>query len=131
MWQRILSLWGWFSTMLVAVLWLPWLVLVYAVTTPFDPGRYVVGRWFRRAAVTATALNPLWSFRTSGVRITDPRRPYVAVCNHESMADIFLISHLPWEMKWLAKEELFRIPVLGWMMRLAGDIAVGVPFLLG
>src|SRR5690606_28347282 len=76
------------------------------------------------AAVTSVALNPLWHFRTSGVRITDPRRPYVAVSNHESLADIFLISHLPWEMKWLSKEAIFRIPVMGWMMLLAGDIPV-------
>jgi 1-acyl-sn-glycerol-3-phosphate acyltransferase len=27
-------------------------------------------------------------------------------------------------MKWVAKAELFRLPVVGWMMRLAGDIAV-------
>ena len=50
----------------------------------------------------------------------DPRRPYVVVSNHESFADILLISHLPWEMKWLSKAELFRVPVLGWMMQLAG-----------
>jgi 1-acyl-sn-glycerol-3-phosphate acyltransferase len=122
--QRLISLWIWVTNTLVAVLWLPWLALVFAVTAPFDPGRYTVGRWFRRAAVTATALNPLWRFRTSGVRIPDPRRPYVAVSNHESLADIFLISHLPWEMKWLSKESLFRLPVMGWMMRMAGDIPV-------
>ena len=46
------------------------------------------------------------------------------VSNHESFVDILLISHLPWEMKWLSKAELFRIPVLGWLMRLAGDIPV-------
>ena len=50
--------------------------------------------------------------------------PYVVVSNHESFVDILLISHLPWEMKWLSKAELFRIPVLGWMMQLAGDIPV-------
>ncbi len=27
-------------------------------------------------------------------------------------------------MKWVAKAEMFRVPVAGWMMRLAGDIAV-------
>ena len=122
--QRLISIWIWVVTTLVTIVWLPWLTLVYLVTVPFDPGRYTVGRWFRRAAVTAVALNPLWKFRTSGVRIRDPRRPYVAVSNHESMADIFLISHLPWEMKWLAKGSLFRIPVMGWMMRLAGDVPV-------
>jgi 1-acyl-sn-glycerol-3-phosphate acyltransferase len=40
------------------------------------------------------------------------------------MADIPLISHVPWEMKWVAKIELFRVPVTGWMMRLAKDIPV-------
>jgi 1-acyl-sn-glycerol-3-phosphate acyltransferase len=122
--QRLLSLWIWLATGLLTLLWLPWLALVFICTAPFDPGRYTVGRWFRRVAVAAVAVNPLWRFRTSGVRITDPRRPYVAVSNHESFADIFLISMLPWEMKWLSKDAIFRIPVMGWMMRMAGDIAV-------
>ncbi|HEX2090879.1 MAG TPA: lysophospholipid acyltransferase family protein [Longimicrobiaceae bacterium] len=122
--RYLVSVWIWVTHSLVALLWLPWLALVFLATTPFDPGRYAVGRWLRRAAVVAVALNPLWKFRTSGVRIRDPRRPYVAVSNHESMADIFLISHLPWEMKWLSKESLFRLPVFGWMMRMAGDIPV-------
>jgi 1-acyl-sn-glycerol-3-phosphate acyltransferase len=122
--RRLISIWIWISTALVALLWLPWLTVVYVFTAPRDPGRYVVGRWFRRAAVTAVALNPLWKFRTSGVRIRDPRRPYVAVANHESFADIFLISHLPWEMKWLSKEAIFKIPVMGWMMKMAGDVEV-------
>ena len=50
----------------------------------------------------------------------DPRRPYVVVSNHESFVDILLISHLPWEMKWLSKAEMFRIPVLGWLMQARG-----------
>jgi 1-acyl-sn-glycerol-3-phosphate acyltransferase len=122
--RRIASLWVWFSGGLVALVWVPWLALVWLLTAPRDPGRYTVGRWFRRAAVVVVALNPLWNFRTTGVRIRDPRRPYVAVANHESFADIFLISHLPWEMKWLSKEAIFKIPLMGWMMRMAGDIAV-------
>lgn len=100
------------------------MAVIYVFTVPRDPGRYTVGRWFRRAAMLAVRINPLWKFTTSGLRISDPRRPYVAVSNHESYADIFLLSHLPWEMKWLSKEEVFRIPGMGWMMRMAGDIGV-------
>jgi 1-acyl-sn-glycerol-3-phosphate acyltransferase len=122
--KRVISLWVWVVGCLIGFLWVPWLALVYSVTAPRDPGRYVVGRWFRRAAVLVTKINPLWRFRTTGVRIRDPRRPYVAVANHESLADIFLISHLPWEMKWLSKEAIFKIPFMGWMMRMAGDVAV-------
>ncbi len=122
--RRLLSLWVWISGTVIGFLWVPWVALVWLATAPFDPGRYAAGRWFRRAAVCVTALNPLWRFRTGGVRVADPRRPYVAVANHESLADIFLISHLPFEMKWLSKEAIFRIPFMGWMMRMAGDIAV-------
>lgn len=122
--KRLISLWVWVAAGLLVLVWVPWLALVYAFTAPSDPGRYTVGRWFRRAAVTVTRLNPFWKFRTTGFRVPDPRRPYVAVANHESIADIFLLSHLPWEMKWLSKESIFKIPLMGWMMRMAGDIAV-------
>src|SRR5688572_4091824 len=108
----------------VVIFWVPLLALIFAATAPFDPGRYTAGRWFRRAAEVVVKLNPLWRFRTSGVRLEDPRRPYVAVANHESYADIFLISHLPWEMKWLSKAEIMRLPLMGWMMKMAGDIPV-------
>jgi 1-acyl-sn-glycerol-3-phosphate acyltransferase len=116
------ALWGLIG--LLALVWLPLLAIIYALTAPFDPGRYVAGRWFRRAAVAAVKLIPFWEFHTEGMIIEDPRRPYVAVSNHESYADIFLLSHLPWEMKWLAKAAIFRIPVMGWMMKMAGDIEV-------
>ncbi len=108
----------------IAAFWFPLLTGIYLVTAPRDPGRYTVGRWFRLCAVTTVKFNPLWSFRTSGFVPSDPRRPYVAVSNHQSMADIFLLSHLPWEMKWLSKDAIFKIPIMGWMMRMADDVAV-------
>ena len=102
----------------------PLVAIVWIVTAPFDPGRYAAGRMFRLIAVFTVKLNPLWHFETAGRAVSDPRRPYVAVSNHESYADIFLISHLPWEMKWMSKETMFNIPFMGWMMRMAGDIRV-------
>ena len=80
------------------------------------------GYLFRKLTVVHQWLNPLWTFRTSGVKITDPRRPYIVVANHQSFVDILLISHLPWEMKWLSKEDFFKYPLVGWLMRMAGDI---------
>jgi 1-acyl-sn-glycerol-3-phosphate acyltransferase len=100
------------------------MALLRLVTAPFDRGRYWVGYLFRRIGPVMAALNPLWQFRYTGTLPADPRRPYVVVSNHESFADNLLISHLPWEMKWLSKAELFRVPLLGWMMQLAGDVPV-------
>jgi 1-acyl-sn-glycerol-3-phosphate acyltransferase len=46
------------------------------------------------------------------------------VSNHLSWADTALISHLPWEMKWLSKSSIFLFPFVGWSMYLAGDISL-------
>lgn len=112
----------WLGLGLLTVLWLPLLTIIRVFD--HDPVHYRTGRWFRRLGVAMTRINPAWDLRITGHTVTDPRRPYVVVSNHQSFADIPLISHLPWEMKWIGKIELFQTPVTGWMMRLAGDIPV-------
>jgi 1-acyl-sn-glycerol-3-phosphate acyltransferase len=124
LWQSILSLWAWLVLVLCILLWFPMLLVLRLLTWPFDRGGYAAGYLFRRIGPVMATLNPLWRFRYSGTMPANPRTPYVVVSNHESFADILLISHLPWEMKWLSKAELFRIPIMGWMMWLAGDIPV-------
>jgi len=116
------SLWAWGATFLLMLAWCPFLALIRVLDR--DPVRYRTGRWFRRLGAAMVRVNPAWRLHVSGEMVPDPRRPYVVVCNHQSHADIPLISCLPWEMKWLAKTELFRLPVIGWMLRLAGDIPV-------
>lgn len=124
MYITLVSLWAWFVLAACLILWLPLMLVTRLVTAPFDRGQYWVGLLFRKIGVVSATLNPLWRFRVTGVMPADPRRPYVVVSNHESFVDILLISHLPWEMKWLSKVEILRIPVLGWNMVLAGDVPV-------
>jgi len=118
----IRSVWTWTATAGLILFWTPLLFLIRL--SDADPVRYRTGRWFRRLGAAMVRANPSWRLDRQGAVITDPRRPYVVVCNHQSLADIPLISCLPWEMKWLAKAELFRLPFVGWMMTMAGDIPV-------
>jgi 1-acyl-sn-glycerol-3-phosphate acyltransferase len=112
----------WAAVALLVAIWLP---LVAAVRLfDRDPARYATGRMFRRLGVAFTWLNPFWQFDIGGHFPENPRRPYVVVANHQSLADIPVISRLPWEMKWVAKAELFKLPVAGWMLKLVGDIPV-------
>ncbi|WP_396206116.1 lysophospholipid acyltransferase family protein [Gemmatimonas sp.] len=117
----VLNWWAWFETVSVVILGTPVVAIIWLFTAPFDKGRYAAGRAFRIVGVTAMRLNGLWKFRTRG-SLDDARRPYVVVANHESYADVFLISCFPWEMKWLSKDTMFKIPCMGWMMQMAGDI---------
>ena len=120
--RALLSAYSWLVLCILVIVWVPLVFVVWMVTAPFDRGRYWPGLTFRRISVLHQWLNPLWTFRTSGVEIADPRNPYVVVSNHESFVDMLLISHLPWEMKWLSKKSIFRIPLAGWLMRMAGDV---------
>src|SRR6185503_16138493 len=124
LWQTLVSIWTWLVLVVCVLIWLPVMAVVRLVTARSDPGRYRVGYIFRQIPGVVAALSPLWRFRCTGTMPADPRQPYVVVSNHESFADILLISHLPWEMKWLSKAELFRIPIMGWMMWLVGDVPV-------
>jgi 1-acyl-sn-glycerol-3-phosphate acyltransferase len=112
----------WVALVLLILVWLPLLVVTRLLDR--DPARYTTGRLFRALGRAMTRVNPAWRVTRTGTPPVDPRNPYVVVCNHQSNADIPVISTLPWDMKWVAKDSLFRLPVVGWMMRLAGDIPV-------
>ncbi len=122
--RTVFTLWSWLAVLLCAATCFVFQVVALPLTYPFDRQRRLVGRSYRWAAIAATFLNPLWRFRIEGpVPKTLPER-FVCVSNHRSHADPFIISRLPWEMKWLGKKSLFRIPFIGWCMALAGDIPV-------
>lgn len=116
------SIFIWLGIVALILIWLPLL----AIRRFFDRDQafYYTGRLFRKLGKAISRVNPNWQITISGNAEINDREPYIMVCNHLSQADIPLISNLPWEMKWVAKKELFELPVVGWMMKLAGDIAV-------
>jgi len=120
--QKIFSVLIWTGIALLVSAWLPAMALVRLFDR--DPVRYSTGRLFRRLGASISRINPNWKITIEGEEGIDDRHPYIIVCNHLSNADIPLISNLPWEMKWVAKKELFDLPVLGWMMKMAQDISV-------
>ncbi len=122
MFATLRSLWVWAATISIVLLALPVMLVVRLFER--DPARYATGRVFRKFGEWATRTNPAWEIEVQGPLPSDPRRPYVVVCNHQSLADIPVISHLPWEMKWVVKTELLDVPDFGWLLRLSGDIPV-------
>lgn len=116
------SIWIWAATSALVLAWIPLMFLVSL--TDRDPKRIRTARWFRRLGPLVARVNPSWRLRFEGLDNVSSDRTYVIVSNHQSLADIPLISHLRHDTKWLAKAELFRVPIFGWMMRIAGDVAV-------
>jgi 1-acyl-sn-glycerol-3-phosphate acyltransferase len=115
------SVWIWTAGLVLVLLWVPLLSAVRLFDR--DPLRLRTGRWFRRLGRALSRLNP-WRLHIHGREHVNPDQVYVVVSNHQSLADIPLITHLKLDTKWLAKAELFRLPVVGWMLRMSGDVPV-------
>lgn len=60
-----------------------------------------------------------------GLAHIEPLRSYIYMSNHQSNFDIpVLLAHLPVQFRWLAKAELFKIPIFGRAMRGAGYVSI-------
>jgi 1-acyl-sn-glycerol-3-phosphate acyltransferase len=115
------SAWIWAASATLIVLWVPLLATIRLFDR--DPLRLRTGRWYRKLGPVLATINP-WRIHVSGREHVDTHQVYVIVSNHQSMADIPVISHVRLDTKWLGKAELFRFPVLGWMLRMAGDVPI-------
>jgi 1-acyl-sn-glycerol-3-phosphate acyltransferase len=92
--------------------WVLWLV-----TAPFDPAQRVLHAYVCRWCFLYLRVWPGWSARVEGRELL-PSEPCVLVANHQSVADIFACMGLFHPFKFVSKASLFRVPVVGWMMRL-------------
>jgi len=114
---------AWWAFLVVSSLALfPLAVLVWAVTSPVDPQR----RWLHRStcfwASLYSWLNPAWTVTVEGREKIRPEATYVIVANHRSFADILVLFRLFTHFKWVSKIEMFRVPCIGWNMRLNGYV---------
>ena len=118
------SITTWGTLALGVVLVFPVVLVWRVIGWPVDRWSYLGGRLFRGIAFPMRMVTPRWRFEVRGPRPANPRNPYVVVANHESFADIILLSLLPWEMKWLSKASIMKIPVFGWIMWAVRDVPV-------
>ncbi|MBI4982106.1 MAG: 1-acyl-sn-glycerol-3-phosphate acyltransferase [Candidatus Omnitrophica bacterium] len=120
--QSVQSLVIWFVGIFLTVVLFFVMAFISLILHPFDRKRKLAHAqcfWWTDAV---TALNPYWDVKIEGLDNIDNTKTYVAVSNHQSLADIVLMYKTKMQFKWVAKESLFKIPVLGWNMQLAKHI---------
>lgn len=111
------------------------LAVVIAATIVLSLVTILWGLWDPHG-IQVYRINRFWTWlivRFSGITLTveglqrlDPRRQYLFVVNHQSNFDIpVLVQALAqFQLRWIAKRELLRIPFFGWAMRAAKHIPV-------
>ncbi len=120
--QSVQSVGIWIVGIVLTVLLFFVMAFLSIILYPFDRKRKIVHAqcfWWTDAV---TALNPYWDVKIGGLENIDYQKTYVVVSNHQSLADIVLLYKTKMQFKWVAKEGLFKIPILGWNMLLARHI---------
>ncbi|MGK5685177.1 lysophospholipid acyltransferase family protein [Actinoplanes sp. URMC 104] len=116
--MRAFSVTYWAFIGVTCVLFFAGAVLVRLVTLPFDRRRVALHLYSSAWAAFYVYVNPLWRLRVSGREQLPWRGAAVLVANHASLIDILVLFALFRPFKWVSKQEIFRVPLIGWNMRL-------------
>ena len=112
-------------TVLFYLLFYPWtlLVLVLAIILSVCGPHvtHAIGIFWGRSCLFLAGLK----IRVKGTENIPQEEPAIYVSNHQSNFDIpILYAALPIQFRWLAKEELFRVPLFGLAMKRSGYIPI-------
>ena len=113
---------------LIVILWIVLVTIVCGTLTIlvsfFDNtgnSPYIVSRLWGKSILFGSRIK----VAVKGLSNIDLSKSYIYMPNHQSNFDIPVLSaHLPMQFRWLAKAELFKIPVFGYAMKRAGYISI-------
>jgi 1-acyl-sn-glycerol-3-phosphate acyltransferase len=118
----LISLWIWLFVSSTSILLVPIAMLTRIIVYPFDKKLRTIRMLYSLYSEMYLRINPFWKIRIEGRNKFLKNRVYVIISNHQSMLDIIVIQNLYRHFRWVSKSENFSFPVLGWIMKISGDI---------
>jgi 1-acyl-sn-glycerol-3-phosphate acyltransferase len=116
--RRVLSGVFWLFLTVSSVVLFPVACLIWLVTVPFDPRLRLLHQFTSFWASLYTWFNPAWRVKVEDAHKIRPSGTYVMIANHQSLLDILVLFRIFSHFKWVSKIENFRVPFIGWNMRL-------------
>jgi 1-acyl-sn-glycerol-3-phosphate acyltransferase len=111
-----ITIWVVFATLVLGVLAI---VLSFFIRSG-NPIHHIAWFWGKSILVASRI-----KVTAKGLSNIDHSKSYIYMPNHQSNFDIpVLMAHLRVQFRWLAKAELFKIPIFGHAMRKAGYISI-------
>jgi 1-acyl-sn-glycerol-3-phosphate acyltransferase len=120
--HRAVSALFWTVIVLTCPVFFAGALVVWILSVAFDRRLVALHLYSSAWAVFYIRINPLWRLRVSGRERLPWRGGAVLVANHASLIDILVLFDLFRPFKWVSKAEIFRVPVIGWNMRLNGYV---------
>ncbi|MEA2116038.1 MAG: lysophospholipid acyltransferase family protein [Thermodesulfobacteriota bacterium] len=111
------------------------LITIPPLTVAVCLGALVDVHWIRKSKAKAQQFPRIWGrllcwiagirVRVEGQENLDPSQTYIFVGNHTSQTDIWTFQgYIPHDFRWIAKKELFAIPIFGAAMRAVDFISI-------
>lgn len=122
------------NTIFSILLWIYWAIciiscflmvfIVYLLTALFDRYNRIPNKLVQWLAWVMMKANPGWKITVQGADRRKIAKPTIVIANHRSFLDMPLMYLLPWRMKWVAKNDLFKIPIFGWIIYMTGHLGI-------
>ncbi|TAN05483.1 MAG: 1-acyl-sn-glycerol-3-phosphate acyltransferase [Rhodanobacteraceae bacterium] len=122
--------WGWRAwntvQLVYTVAWTAgWISLALVVLLLTSGNRHIPLRMAARLWAPGLMFGAGAKLRVEGVERVDFSKPHVFVANHESMIDICaLFRALPVPIRFVIKQELAKVPFIGWYARAMGMLFI-------
>lgn len=112
----IIIIWTIFATIFLGLL-----VIVTSIFTKTGDFQHRVARIWAKSILMVSGIN----VQVIGKSNIIPSQSCIYMSNHQSNFDIpVLLAYLPVQFRWLAKAELFKIPIFGFAMHRVGYISI-------
>ena len=80
---------------------------------------HIIGRIWSRILLFLCGVK----VEIEGINNLIKNKPFLLISNHQEALDIpVLHAFLPAQFRWISKERVFRYPIIGWTMSLAGYV---------
>jgi len=120
----LISIFVWFLYIMIFVIMIIPTVVLYLFCLPFGKHHFLANYMFMLVGRSILWFYPLWRVNLIGLENFKSNSTSVFIANHQSFMDMPLLATLPWRMKWISKQALFKVPILGQYMGLAGHVSV-------
>ena len=97
------------------------LATIFGLFGPYSIIIYYIAKIWTNSILFAAGVK----LHVEGLEKIDPRKSYIFIGNHQSHFDVLSVfSALPLTVRFMAKKELFKIPVFGWSLYASGTIRI-------
>ena len=97
------------------------LIIILGIFGPYSKVIYYLAKTWTNSILFSAGVK----LRIEGLEKIDKSKSYIFIGNHQSHFDVLSVfSAIPLTVRFMAKQELFKIPVFGWALYSSGTIRI-------